>query len=434
MLIFKQKNYTQKNLKSSNRFQLKISKKTELEYFYFNNTIFIIGTDLIFLASFGIINSMRNSNKEKISNKLSPILTDYEQEYQYIEDYCKNEEKKLNDIENYSKSLVYIFDLANELQKEFDTELFLSKLSIKLPEILNFEKGFIIVYSIDKPNYTVIKKYPIRTTDNFIEHIPVNSFLTNLIVHKKILYTVNYSENISLELFPESNVVILPLIANNKIFGMLSIKKSDDYLLPERTYFNSEEISKLQAVASQVGINLQKCILYEKLQKLAIYDSLTGLNVHIRIKQLLKKEMIRAAVYNTPLSVLMIDVDYFKKFNDNYGHPAGDEVLRKIAYIIKTSIRDSDYAGRYGGEEFIIVLPSCDKENAIKIAKRLNDKVSDYPVFYNGIELYVTVSIGVANYPIDTMNINEPENLIQLADKALYSAKSNGRNRVESLN
>jgi diguanylate cyclase (GGDEF)-like protein len=172
---------------------------------------------------------------------------------------------------------------------------------------------------------------------------------------------------------------------------------------------------------------LQK--LYMKAGQDAITDPLTGIyNYRYFINQLIR-ELNRAQRYKIPLSVAMIDIDYFKVYNDNFGHLAGDYVLRKVARILSENTRISDIVARYGGEEFTVILPEATKDEAFKLADKLRRLVENYE-FPNQERMpngNVTISIGVASYPEDG---NLPEQIIDRADIALYKAKNSGRNKV----
>jgi diguanylate cyclase (GGDEF)-like protein len=164
----------------------------------------------------------------------------------------------------------------------------------------------------------------------------------------------------------------------------------------------------------------------EELHELSITDSLTGLNNRKHMMETLESEGARAVRYNHPYSILMIDIDGFKTFNDTYGHLAGDEVLREVAATLKHSLRAGDYAARYGGEEFLILLPETGPEDAALSAERLRQRVeATFGVDEGSPE--ITVSVGVASFPD---NGSGPEHVLVQADTAMYSAKRAGRNRV----
>jgi len=140
------------------------------------------------------------------------------------------------------------------------------------------------------------------------------------------------------------------------------------------------------------------------------------------------QELNRVIRYQQNLSVLMLDIDHFKRINDLYGHNAGDEVLKKIAEHLQEQIRDVDIAARYGGEEFVILMPETDKDTAYMVATRLKESIAQ--INYSRPEFKVTVSIGIASAPKDGTTAQE---LLKQADQAMYLAKRNGKNRVEMV-
>ena len=164
-----------------------------------------------------------------------------------------------------------------------------------------------------------------------------------------------------------------------------------------------------------------------KVETLAITDSLTELFNRRHFGNTIEKEFNRTIRYQSPTSCLMIDIDYFKKINDEYGHRAGDLVLKEIAKIIKSCIREIDTVARWGGEEFIVLLPETKQENALQSAKRILEAISNHQ--FSGIPGKITVSIGLASVP--EASIDTADKLIHTSDLALYEAKDKGRNRIE---
>jgi len=166
----------------------------------------------------------------------------------------------------------------------------------------------------------------------------------------------------------------------------------------------------------------------EGLRQLSITDGLTGLYNHRHFKEHLGQELNRARRHNLNVSLAMADIDYFKKFNDSYGHPAGDVLLRSVGDLLKDNIRKNDLAARYGGEEFSLVLVETNKSAASVVAEKIKKLVEEYSFNANGHAGHrITISMGVATFPDDAAGSDE---LIKIADDRLYRAKENGRNRV----
>jgi len=165
----------------------------------------------------------------------------------------------------------------------------------------------------------------------------------------------------------------------------------------------------------------------EKLQEISVTDSLTGLYNRKHMMETLAHELARAQRYNHPFSVLMIDIDHFKKYNDTFGHLAGDRALAKIASIFKESVRRVDYVARYGGEEFFLMLPETKLREAMLAAERIRARVAEDTFGDSEEKVGLTISVGVAEYPEDG---DTSESIIASADTVLYQAKQVGRNRV----
>jgi diguanylate cyclase (GGDEF)-like protein len=165
----------------------------------------------------------------------------------------------------------------------------------------------------------------------------------------------------------------------------------------------------------------------QKLEQLTITDSLTGLWNRRHLMERLDTEVARAERQNHPLAAIMLDVDHFKAYNDTHGHMAGDEVLARVAGVLRESVRKVDCAARYGGEEFMVLLPDTSAAAAAEVAERIRERVG----LPSRLGRRVTVSIGVAEYPLHG---DSPAALVASADAALYQAKAAGRNRVVTQN
>lgn len=164
-----------------------------------------------------------------------------------------------------------------------------------------------------------------------------------------------------------------------------------------------------------------------QLQELALRDGLTGMLNRRHWEQCLEREFARHARYETPTSLVMFDIDHFKSVNDTYGHQIGDEVIREVARTTLQHARGTDYAGRYGGEEFVVLLPDTDLAGADQFAERLRQAIEQLRIDHQGESLSFTVSLGVACL---TGKVSDHKTLIEHADRALYQSKEGGRNRT----
>jgi diguanylate cyclase (GGDEF)-like protein len=207
---------------------------------------------------------------------------------------------------------------------------------------------------------------------------------------------------------------------------------ADDYL--QKPYDPSELKARIYASLRTKVLqdelrkkNRQLEEVLSQMETLAMTDQLTGLFNRRAFLSVLEKEFSRTMRYNHPTSCLMLDIDHFKRINDEYGHNAGDQVLIEISKIMANCLRKSDTVARWGGEEFIIILPETPKENALQIASRILTSVSTAKTF--PLPRQITISIGLAGMPDSA--IDTSEKLIAAADRALYEAKNRGRNRVE---
>jgi len=233
---------------------------------------------------------------------------------------------------------------------------------------------------------------------------------------------------------PEAGYLCIPMIAQGETIGMIHMEFSTHlFTLPpeirERTRANKERLGS--AVGESIALSLANFRLRESLFNQSIHDPLTGLFNRRYMSELLERELHRAGRRGLPLSLIMLDLDNFKKINDRFGHEAGDAVLKEIGNFLSRKVRGEDFACRYGGEEFLLILPETDSETAGDRAEELRQDVKAVSVPYRGESLNsLTLSLGVAEFPRNGITAGE---LVRAADSALYRAKEEGRDRVVSL-
>ncbi|MDA8243622.1 MAG: GGDEF domain-containing protein [Elusimicrobia bacterium] len=209
--------------------------------------------------------------------------------------------------------------------------------------------------------------------------------------------------------------VLAPVAAGGLALGLLAVRGADDA---------EEAAGKL---ASEIAFALKRVMLFRQVEWLSQTDGLTGLWRRGALDEKVREELRRAAAFKSTAAFMIADIDHFKRLNDTYGHQFGDAVIRRVAELLKAGVYETDFVGRYGGEEFGIVLPRAEPAGVLRKAEAIRARIEAEP-FSQGLErVRLTVSIGIAHFPRDGRT---PEELIARADAALYAAKEGGRNRV----
>ena len=225
------------------------------------------------------------------------------------------------------------------------------------------------------------------------------------------------------EPFPSGAIAYLcPLVVGEQYFGVVGVIGKPEEAFLERDRLVADHFLK------QAAALIQLAALKRFNEKNAIRDGLTGLHNRRHFQEQLVKEESRSQREGTPLSLIMLDIDHFKRVNDTHGHPAGDAVLKEVARVFQSAVRKGDMVCRYGGEEFVGILPVCPPQEAREVAERVRKAVEAIPVTPAVFPVSVTVSAGVATFPQPFSSLT---GLLRGADEALYAAKSKGRNRVE---
>ena len=283
------------------------------------------------------------------------------------------------------------------------------------------------------------------SADNMPDHIIDEYRLTptgfalykDVIYQKQIIFLENLNETIRSS-FPdpdefgaeegqyytqdqlENQGFILPLVPGKNVIGCLLLWGKD---------LHNHDKPAFSLFASQIAVAFENARLLARIQQIAITDELTGLYNRRGLFDIGRLELERTRRYNMPLAAIMMDIDHFKRVNDKYSHAIGDQVLRSFANCVKENIRELDVVGRIGGEEFVILLPGSNHKSAQKTADRLQELIANNVTTTNVGEISITVSQGVAIYNTNMQDLND---LVQAADRALYKAKETGRNRVVS--
>lgn len=295
-----------------------------------------------------------------------------------------------------------------------------------LQRLLPFDRLSLWIYARQEAHLQIVGVYPQDDRSAFPAYLGLEGSLGKVVDNAKpTAYTDTMRARIpDLAKTFEGHLLIIPLAVHQYLWGVLVIERK-----AQREPFIKGDYQLIEVLVEHLAILLENIRLYRQTADQAVRDGLTGLLNHRRLHERMKEELSRSLRYQHPMTLLMIDVDYFKRYNDTYGHQQGDEVLRILAQILRQNVRHSDIVGRYGGEEFAVVLPETSKDSAVTLAQRLCEVVAStpFPGRRGGPPVRCTISVGVASYPEDGLTVSE---LIPAADAALYRAKRFGKNRV----
>jgi diguanylate cyclase (GGDEF)-like protein len=219
------------------------------------------------------------------------------------------------------------------------------------------------------------------------------------------------------------SLIETPLISENKIIGVLRMDNARELV------YTQDDLRLLDIIANLGAVAIQNAFLYSRTQELATRDGLTGLVVRRYFMERFREEIKRSEINGSPLSLVLLDIDHFKDYNDRYGHAAGDIVLKHLAKTISSAARDSGIVVRYGGEEIAVLMCGKGKKEAVTESEKIRKAVINNPLTFRRRDAKITVSIGLASYPDEAMT---EEELIKVADSRLYKAKAEGRDRVVS--
>ncbi|MFH1619934.1 MAG: GGDEF domain-containing protein [bacterium] len=221
----------------------------------------------------------------------------------------------------------------------------------------------------------------------------------------------------------EKSVMVIPLRVLQRTAGFIRLSSMEAGL------FQGEDLRTADLLATLAALSMENSYLYSRIQELAIRDGLTGLFTHRAFQQHLQEEVLRSGRSQVPFSMIMCDIDHFKRYNDTFGHQAGDAVLKMVSAVLVKNTREVDFVARYGGEEFAVILPAFKPDMASAAAEQIRRDMENEPFVFEGNRTNVTMSFGVAGYPKDAITASQ---LVRFADERLYRAKESGRNRVVS--
>ena len=296
----------------------------------------------------------------------------------------------------------------------------------RLPSVFSIDYFTLFLYDQDKRKLNLMCHNHPEIESSFsisLSSSPIMeaAVLRGQYIREQDFSTSSYYRGADNPLFKKGYFVSIPLMIEKEVVGVLNINDVD------QDPFNVNDLDFILNLSEFIAMSISNAVLYEQTNKLAVTDGLTGISNRPSVEKSLQIEFERSKRYNSPLSLILLDVDHFKDVNDTYGHQKGDEILIAFASLLKKACRANDIAARYGGEEFIMVLPQSNARGAFKIAERVREEMMKISFTGNESNFAVTVSCGVAELNKDYESINK---LIAAVDQALYEAKNGGRNRT----
>ncbi|WP_149554820.1 diguanylate cyclase DgcA [Treponema pectinovorum] len=354
--------------------------------------------------------------------------TDFPSEYSEVVKYdeiAQQYEKRIYDLKQ-------LLEISRSLCSTIEfSQLIESILYTCMGQFRVLGAGLFVLDALDSDQFILDKNYNgLEVDKNIIYKIPTNNPLVHLITKGDKVFTL---EELKMEIPADTNIeaiaslkpsLIVPLVQKNHLDGILIL--GERITLPQESGYSSYEKEQILTIANLAAIAIYNSVLLER--------SSTDMMTHLKLKyffyNVLADKLDFALAQSLPLAVIMFDIDFFKRFNDSYGHSCGDYVLQTVAKIIRSCIRAKDVASRYGGEEFTVMLDNTDKDDAMTVAERIRCHVEEYDFCYENQHVKVTISVGVTVFNSKTNPVTSPKQFVDQADKALYVSKRNGRNRV----
>jgi len=364
----------------------------------------LISIWLVELTVYAVAESMRSSEKKLL--KTLDVLNERTWE-------LESSQAQLSDIYETTRALSGILDLNHLLAAVLDVGHRIFRLQQCQIYLTNVTSDCLFLYAnLSGGNKRIYEKPPMHVRDisPLLEIGDRTTMLTRLNRDNRETNT---------------NILDIPLVSRGKVMGIMKV------LTEGGNQPNDRERHLLMIFANSAAVAIDNSLLHKKTEELTIIDELTELFNYRYFLNKLTDELRRADRYRQRFSIIMMDLDHFKKINDAYGHQTGNIVLREISGIIKQCVRDVDIVARYGGEEFVVILPQTGDHDALIIAERIRSTVQK--AFFSNSQgqrdIQLTVSIGLASYPNGVKTVNQ---LIEKVDKALYKAKAGGRNMVQT--
>jgi diguanylate cyclase (GGDEF)-like protein len=339
------------------------------------------------------------------------------------------EQKKMGEQTRVYSALL---DISKNLGSRLDLTHRLETTLASAKQIVDYDTCFIFLVEPGERRMTVkaVQGYDLSIIDyNFAL---TNGLLSIIVKNRQVLLfsgALSPRGGPQTKIFPDGckiqmtsdSFLGLPMVIEDRVIGVVLFSSVRE------NAFSTYDRHVLSIMCNHVATSIAEAQAHALVEKMAVTDGLTGIFNHRRFQERLAEEVARVARHPEPFSLLLIDIDFFKKINDTYGHPAGDAVIKLVTKTLVKMVRKVDIVARYGGEEFVILLLKSDSAQAFQMAERIRKAIEATSIDWQGKKISATVSIGVAAQPEDA---TKREDLIAYADRALYASKKGGRNRT----
>ena len=339
--------------------------------------------------------------------------------------------REYNQAELDARNFAALHRISSEMSASLDIKAILDRLAAVCHEVVPYDQFTVsFVEGGDKLSFHTFVGYegvklpkgPVPLAGSLMDWIVKN--------HQPLSFTDLDRQTGQPPVFPVKELQIgarsflgVPLVAQDKTIGVITVS------FRQPGAISAYQQHMMSIIANQVAVNIANAKLHHIMRKMATTDGLTGLINHRHFQEKADERFARSTRFPEPISVLLMDIDHFKKVNDTYGHPIGDAVLKQLSGILRDTVRDIDMPARYGGEEFIVLLENTDGAGAVTMGERLRKAVEKSSFKFGDVTVPVTISVGAASFPADGKDKKE---IIERSDQALYHAKRTGRNRVST--
>ena len=418
----------------------KIAAKFDSDDNFEQAMLFRVDSEHDYLALFQS-NHKAKSDLEFFQAVVSNLITNFktrgknillEEKIKALQNTLAARDNKLTETERSLRKRIYeinnLLEISDELYSILDLEQLLNAALLIIIGQVGSEKAFILLH---EPMQSGFQRYfhkgfgadPTYITVD-LDH-PIVSYLSKnpgpVIIRE--LLKLQELKPFAEELLAEKIVLLAPISISNRIEGLICCGEKifgDDW--------GRSDIRMFNILVNIISISLSNARMYENVKMMSFTDGMTGLNNYRYFDNRLREEIKRAQRSGGLVSLIILDIDHFKNYNDSLGHQSGDEALRKLGLLLKNTAREDDIVNRYGGEEFTVILPGVEKSSIAVLAERLRKKVEDEDFFKQNVQPggSLTISLGAAAYPDDA---DSGDQLIARADQALYASKAAGRNR-----